>query len=220
MTEERIETIKGQVSRWKNGHIAPSPKSIKIICQILGEDVQQEFYPSTYADKYRYSSEYQDAIAERNEHIAKDCFGLNLSFLYGLKQLIDFYTEFPAFAPLDWSFADPENGFLSGVKYDRVELMSAAKGENGKSLFQIETGGKAITLQPADMKYLKAVQKYVVRKVREQFAHHRQELIDSMNEATEQCKDYLRPGVAINPGWVPLLLHQEERVCGCMAFGA
>lgn len=215
VTEERTDAIKAQVSRWKNGHKAPSAKSIKIICQVFaafGVDAQKEFYPSTYEDKYRYSSEYQDAIAERNEHIAKDCFGLNLSFLYGLKQLIDFDSEFPAFAHLEWSFADPVNGFPFGVKYERVELASAAKGENGKSLFQIENGGKVITLQPADMKYLKAVQNFIVRKVREQFAHHRQELIDSMNEATEQCKDYLRPGAVVHIGKDPLSPEELQKI--------
>jgi len=185
---------KAQVSRWKNGRVAPSPKSLTVICQVLGVDIHEVFYPSTIEDKYRYSSEYQDAVSEWKDEIAKDCFGLNLSFLYGLKQLIDFDSEFPAFAPLECVTTEPVNGYPFGLKYERSELVTASKGENGKGLFQIETGGKVVSLSPVDMKYLKAIQNYIVRKVREQFAHHRQELIDCMNEATEQCKDFLRPG--------------------------
>lgn len=203
---------KEQVCRWKNGRVAPSPKSLTVVCQVLGIDIQKVFYPSTIEDKYRYSSEYQDAISEWKDGIAKNCFGLNLSFLYGLKQLIDFDSEFPVFSPLQCVAAEPVNGFPFGLKYERAELVAASKGENGKGLFQIEAGGNVVSLSPVDMKYLKAIQNYIVRKVREQFAHHRQELVDCMNEATEQCKDYLRPGEWIELGQDPLSPESLQKV--------
>lgn len=194
---------KSYVSKLLNGHKAPSARYLQDFGRVLGVALE-DFYPSTYEDKYRYSSEYQDAVEDWKKETAEKSFGLNLSLLYGLKQLIDFDSEFPAYAPLQCVAADPENGFPFSLKYEREEFAKAAEGSKGKSLFQILSRGEVVSLGPADMKYLKMIQNYLVRKVREQFAHHKQELIDSANEATEQCKDYLQPGKKISLGKDPL----------------
>lgn len=196
---------KAYISRLKNGKYPSAPKTetLRALCAALGVELE-EFYPSTYEDKYQYSSDYQDKVEEWKKETAEKCFGLNLSLLYGLKHLIDFDSEFPAYAPLQCVAAEPENGFPFSLKYEREEFAKAAEGNRGKSLFQISSAGKIISLGPADMKYLQMIQKYIVRIVREQFAHHRQELIDSMNEATEQCKNYFQPGKKISLGEDPL----------------
>ena len=202
---------KTYVSKLLNGKYTPSAKYLGVFCKVLEVDIE-EFFPSTYEDKYRYSSEYQDAVSEWKDHIAEDSFGLNLSLLYGLKQLIDFDSEFPAFSPLECVAADPMNGFPFGLKYERAELAEASEGSKGKSLLQISQDNKVVSMSPADLKYLKMIQSYIIRKVREQFAYHRQELIDSMNEASEQCKQYLKPGELIIMGQDPLSPEELQKV--------
>ena len=189
------------VSKLYSGKYTPSARYLSLFCKVLNVEME-EFYPETMEGKYRYSPDYQDEVEEYKEIIAQDCFGLNLSFLYGLKQMINFDEEFPIFAPLQCNVADPVDGFPFGLKYDRVRLVEAA--ESKHSLFQISIEGKTINLSPADMKFLKALQNYVIRKVRELFKFHKQELIDSVNEATDSCKEYMRPGKTIELGKSPL----------------
>ncbi len=199
------------VSKMKNGRRNVPLKYLEDICEVLQVDMD-EFFPSSDEDKYRYSAEYQDEASEWNDRVAKDCFGLNLSLIYGLKQLIDFDSEFPAFAPLEWNPADPVEGFPFGLEYKRGEFEEASETSQGTGLFQIVHEGKVINLNPVDMKYLKAIQNYIVRKVREQFAHHKQELIDSMNEASDSCKEYLQKEKKIIIGQDPLSPDQLQKV--------
>ena len=52
---------------------------------------------------------------------------LHLSLLYGLKELIDFDSEFPIYAPLECAVADPVNGFPFGLKYEKIRIHFSEK---------------------------------------------------------------------------------------------
>ena len=177
------------VSKLLNGKYTPSARNLQIFCKVLGVDSEPEFTPSTSAEKYRYSAEYQDRVTEYFEQVA-DSFGLNLSFLNGLRQIVDFDKEFPMFTELIVAAADPMQFFPSGLTYKRAEKGECSEASSGKRLFQITIGDKVYNMEPADIKFLKAVQNCIVRKVNELFAKHRQELIDAANLAAERCEGY------------------------------
>ena len=202
---------KTYVSKLLNGIYTPSAKYLNLFCKVLNVDMQ-EFYPVSIEDKYRYSPDYQDSVSEWNDRVAKECFGLNLSFLYGLKQLIDFDNEFPLFANLKCSVTDPVNGFPFGMKYERVQLYEAAEANHGNGLFQVASDGKVFNLSLADMEFLKAVQNYLVRKTLDLFNFHKQELIDSMNEASEKCMDHLRQVKMTDLGQNPLSPDELQKI--------
>lgn len=178
------------VSKLLKGKYTPSERNLQLFCTVLGVDYKSEFMPSSYEDKYRCSGEYQDKAAAYLSQVATDSFGLNLSLLYGLRQLIDFDTEFPLFSELIVAAADPEQFFPSGLTYKRAEPAEAYDASYDKRLFQVSTGGKAYNISPEDMKFLKVVQNTIIRKVSEMFSKHRQELIDAANLAAEKCEGY------------------------------
>lgn len=178
------------VSKLLKGTYTPSAKNLQLFCAVFGVDYETEFLPSTYEDKYQHSAEYQDRVSEYFSQVATESFGLNLTFLNGLRQLIDFDKEFPLYGELIVAAADPTECFPSGLTYKRAEPAEAYEASTRQRMFQVSTGNKAYNLSPEDMKFLKAVQNQVIRKVSEWFSKHRQDLINAANQAAEACEGY------------------------------
>lgn len=203
---------KSRLSKILNGHSYTTARYLEIFARVLGVELE-DFYPqSVYAEKYGGSPEYQNEVAKYNNRIARECFGLDLSFLYGLKQLIDFDSEFPTFAPLECITADPEEGYPFGLKYERVQLVPAAEIDKGRGLFQVSRDGEVFNLSPVDMKYLKTIQNSVVKIVKGLFAEHRQELESAALEATYRCKEFLKGGKAITLGRDPFSPEELQKL--------
>lgn len=203
---------KSRLSKILNGHSFASVKYLEIFARVLGVELE-DFYPqSVYVEKYSDSPEYQNEVAKYNNRVARECFGLDLSFLYGLKQLIDFDEEFPAFSPLECITADPEGGYPFGLKYERVQLVPAAEIDKGRGLFQVSHDGEVFNLSPVDMKYLKTIQNSVVKIVKGLFAEHRQELESAALEATYRCKEFLKSTKTITLGRDPLSPEELQKI--------
>ena len=198
------------VSKLLKGEYAPAQRNLQLFCRVLGVDYQEEFFPQAYEDKYKYSAEYQDKVSKYFEQLA-DSFGLNLSFLTGLRQLIDFDKDFPLFTELIVAAADPDKFIPSGLKYKRAEKLEAYKASAGQRLFQVSTGEKVVNMNPEDFKFLAEVQKTVVASVKEQFALHRQKLTDAETKASEKCEGCTF-AYMIKSGHDPLSLEELQKI--------
>ena len=186
---------KSYVSKYLNGKYTPSPQNIKIFCQIFGVEMD-EFIPSTYIDKYRYDRIYQDDLQGWLEDISTDCFGLNLSFWYGIRQIMgkDFDKLFPMFAPLYPVLlpfpvtTDEGENPISFYGRRSEPFVESATGTKGKSLFQVERNGKNYNLSPCDLKYLQALQKRIIKAIKKDFIDHRAELDMAKVKASAECQ--------------------------------
>ena len=201
---------KNYLSRLLNGHQVPSAKYLSTFCTVLGVDFDEFFPAASYKDEYSHAPEYQDAVSAWHERVAKESFGLSLPLLKGLQQLLDFGAEFPLFAPLE-CVRDDGSGLSTGLKYERAELVEAAQVSTGSGLFQIVSDGKVYNLSPIDMKYLQWVQDFIVERVRQLFAQHRQELIDAAHSASDECIGHTVRSLLVS-GHEPLTQDDLQRI--------
>ncbi|MBR3244188.1 MAG: hypothetical protein IKF90_16080 [Parasporobacterium sp.] len=198
------------VSGWLHGKKSPE-KYLGAISRVLNVDIS-EFFPSGSEEEYRYSAEYQNDVAIWQDKVAENSFGLNLSLMKGLRTLIDFDTDFPVYMPLQPSTADPEDGYPFGLKYERMEALEAAEATRGDGLFQLHRDGKTINLSPPDMKFLKVVQKAIIKYVTMLFEHHREELSLAAASATNKSKSIFEPGKVIDFGNDPLTAESLQMI--------
>lgn len=198
------------VSRWVNGKRTPEQYYLQAICEVLEVDIS-EFEPKTKADKYTYSTSYQDRIAEEHEKTAIDEFGINLTLLSGLKQLIDFDSEFPVYSPLYLTADNEAPDPFKTLKYERMPLGEASEGSNGLNLFQIRRDGKVVTLSRYDMKYLKALQRELIKWTRQQFERHKERLAEAEIEANQYCYEQEEDNVYSRGCCSPELLQKIDK---------
>ena len=198
------------VSSWVSGAKFPQ-LYLKAVCEVLEVD-ETEFIPARSEDQYQYSTKYQDKVSTWQDDIAKKNFGLNLTLMKALKELVSFDTDFPIYTPLECVSAEPEEGYPFGLKYERMKPLEAAEADASRSLFQIRHEGKIINLSPSDMKFLKVVQDTIVGNARALFEYHQKELLFAEETAATRSRILLKPGCTVNLDEGPISPEELQKI--------
>lgn len=144
------------VSKWFRG-ISEPVMYLKAISQVLNVKMDA-FLPQNHDARYQYSSDFTDKLEKKLEDIAVENFGLDLSFVQGIRNLVpDFDKRFPLCAPLQFREFDSQ-----GMYFKRPDHAGAAPTTKNYKLLQISRNGKNILLSVFDLKILMEVQKKAI----------------------------------------------------------
>ncbi|MDO4484261.1 MAG: helix-turn-helix transcriptional regulator [Clostridia bacterium] len=172
LPETSVDTT--YVSKWKSGKMSPR-SYLPAIAQVLGVSID-EFRPQTHDDKYLYDREFADEIEAKLEAKAEDEYGIDLTLLKGLRNIVDFDGLFPIFSKLQpikesWN-SDDDDCFCINYEYKRQDFADKAK-TTGKGLLQIQRDGQMLGLSEYDMKTLLELQ-FRIREYVERFFKYKQ----------------------------------------------
>ncbi|MBQ6173475.1 MAG: helix-turn-helix transcriptional regulator [Clostridia bacterium] len=142
----------GYVSKMVRGIHAPE-KYLPAICKALDVDMS-EFVPKSRAEKYKYSADYADGLEGALEKIAVENFGINLTFLQAVREIVpDFDKRFPVNTPLKEDPFNEERHYLRRMPSGETCKISSKKG-----LLQVTKDGQTIFLTINDFKGIKEIQ--------------------------------------------------------------
>lgn len=204
------------VDRWRKGtyKAVPPDPVVKAIAEVL--DIQvSDLVPVTHDDLYIYKSERANEIGKEQNKKAEESFGLSLSFVAGLRDLVDFDAFFPLYTPLEYELAegaecqdlvltelmkegkvDSDQSHEVIFRYRRRDAADHAPVyESGSSLFSINQDGHEKFLTEYDMKYLASLQDRIQQFIEEEFENQRNRLQAAAAEASTECLLQVGDGV-------------------------
>ena len=189
------------VSKWLNG--TPPLKYLPAICKIFDVGID-EFIPRGHDDRYHYSSEFADGLEKELERRATLDFGIDLTFLQGLKNIIPgFDSRFPLVAPLVFREGDSE-----GQYYKRAVPEWAAKTTINQGLLQLTRDGKCYFMTIWDLKIIKVIQDQTAEFIKNRLDQISADLVKREKDAIAQ---YIKQNDDI---WVlePLSDEQKQKI--------
>ena len=192
-----IGTVSGQqVSKWLHGSV-PEFYNLDAICEVLGLEI--EYFSPTREENYRDSTQYITELGKAHTEFSKEI-GLDLDFLKGLHNVVDFDSLFPMYSPIIADHSD----ILT--KYKRqLNFANSAPIDDDLDFLQIHRYGKTLTLHRCDLAYLREVQDQVVEFVGYLFYKRREEMKGEVKEANSRSHfETMNGGKAFRP------LHREE----------
>ena len=173
------------VSDWHLGASLPDVKNLKTICSVLNVN-ENYFKYKVENDKYKFDSLFIDEIGTELYDHAREI-GLNPSFIYAIRELVNFDSVFPCWSPIGITKTDITDLFIhQRPKYGRLEnwaeSASASEGSAVQKL-QVLHDGKLITLNLNDLDYLYDVQQSVIEFVGYLFYKRALQMKEEVNEA-------------------------------------
>ncbi|MBR5379301.1 MAG: hypothetical protein IK140_02085 [Clostridia bacterium] len=184
------------VTRWRYGSLTLDGMYLEHISRILGVD-SSVFYMRMpeHDEKYEYLEKYADGLEGSLENIAMENFGIDLTLLKGLRNIIpDFDKQFPLFAPLHYYGAEDPNH----KPYQRSVPAEAVETSKGKGLFQITKDGKTYFLTKYDMKVIRAAQISIRENIIKFFEKRRAEYDEAEAKANAT---FWEKNIEINPDY-------------------
>lgn len=184
------------VSKWANG-TRPEKENLDCICEVLGLPINH-FEPSD-RDLYRDSSKFITALGRDNVDFAKEK-GLDLDFVKGLQNVVDFDSLFPLYSRII-----VDNSDLLPTYKRQSNFADSAPIDDELDFLQIHRGDKTLTFHRCDLAYLREVQDQVVEFVEFLFYKRHEEMKREVEEINKRTHMKTSNG---GEGFRPL--HQDE----------
>ena len=187
-----------QVSKWLHGTL-PEFYNLDAICEVLELDI--DYFSPTHEEEYRDSSQYITKVGKEHTVFSKEI-GLDLDFLKGLHNVVDFDSLFPMYSPIV-----SDNTDIMPVYKRLSNYADSALIDDELDFLQVHKDGQTLTLHRCDLAYLREVQDKVSEYVEFLFSKRLKEMETEVEEVNRRTHFKLKDG---GDGYRPL--RHEERL--------
>lgn len=178
------------ISAYARGKKVPT-KYMDAIASVFGVSVKYFFTAHSHEDKWRFDQEFITSHGKKLRLFA-DQIGLDLGFMVGMENIIDFSESFPLYAPM---YA---RGILDdGPGYERANNGATVRAKTPERLFQVEVNGEIITMSFADLAFMKEIQEQTAQYVKFLFYQRKEEMLREEETVLKETS-YTVDGVTVN----------------------
>lgn len=194
-----VEISDNMVTRYKKGEQYPSDKTLEKICKVLDKP-KDYFVPTTKEELYKNSPLYMTKLGKSHADFA-ETIGLDLDFLKGLHDVVDFDSLFPMYSRIIRDDSD----YFSPKYVRQSNFADSAPIDDELDFLQVHRDDQTLTLHRCDLAYLREVQDQVVEFVEYLFYKRREEMKREVEEVNRRTHSKTKDG---GDGFRPL--HREE----------